>query len=415
MITSYADLLKRFIEVELEILDKYQISHAPTIGDMYEGLTHNFLNRSIPHELNLQIVDGFIANDNGEISSQIDCMLVSGEGERIPHTDHYKFKSKNVIAVIEVKKKLYSTELASSYNNLLSVYKLAEPKESENNLFWDAYIAILGELPPSHQETGNPPLWKEQILRTLIMEEMLPVRIAFGYHGYSQESKFREAFIKFLDKNMGKDGFGAAHFPNLMISNTFSIVKLNGMPYGERINRNDNFWGLLGSYAGNPLVLLLELIWTKITYTFHLFVDGYNNDLKVENLKKMLYAKAIRRNNQIGWEYKYVSIREDVLSSASPFDTWKPTKLNDEQAPLFFYLLENLEVDIADSQFVREWGEDNLEQIANSLIATGLVGKTGSKFVLLTTACKVAFIPDGTLIAGEDNNGRFTNWVSQNT
>ncbi len=414
MISSYADLLKSFIEIELEILDKYQISHPPTIGSMYEGLTHEFLNRSIPQELNLQVVDGFITNDDGEISNQIDCMLVKGRGERIPHTEHYKFNCRDVIAVIEVKKNLYSTELADSYNNLSSIFKVAEPKESENNLVWDAYVAIVGELPPSQQEVAKLPLWKKQILQVLYMEEMLPVRIAFGYHGYSQEARFRKAFINFIDKNIGRTGFGAVNLPNLMISNSFSIVKLNGMPYGERIERDDNLWGLLGSYAGNPLVILLELIWTRITYSFKIFISGYNDDLKIEKLKKLLYAKAIAYNNQIAWGYEYTEIPKKWLSSSSPFDVWQPTKLDDKQASFLLYLLENPEIDMTNPEFVHGWGGDNLNQIIADLVTTGLVSKTGNKLVLLTTECKLVVMPDGSIVAGEDNNGRLTNWVSQN-
>jgi hypothetical protein len=77
------------------------------------------LSASIPIELNLRVVSGFITNSDGELSDQIDCMLVQGEGERIPYTDDFKYNIDNVIAVIEVKKNLYSKEIESAYENLL--------------------------------------------------------------------------------------------------------------------------------------------------------------------------------------------------------------------------------------------------------------------------------------------------------
>ena len=100
MISIVAELLEAFRRKEAELLDKQDITHAPTIGRMYEGLTREVLERSIPTDLDLRVVSGFITNDSGELSKQIDCMLVIGEGEQIPYTDDYKYHISNVIAVI---------------------------------------------------------------------------------------------------------------------------------------------------------------------------------------------------------------------------------------------------------------------------------------------------------------------------
>jgi hypothetical protein len=100
-ISTVADLLEAFRKKELQLLDRQNIPHAPTIGRMYEGLTREILEMTFPEGLDLKVESGFITNDRGDLSKQIDCMLVEGEGERIPHTDNYRYHIKNVVAVVQ--------------------------------------------------------------------------------------------------------------------------------------------------------------------------------------------------------------------------------------------------------------------------------------------------------------------------
>ena len=74
-------------------------------------------------------------------------MLVCGEGESIPHTDDYLYDLSDVVAVLEVKKILYSSELTSAYENLMSVRRIREKTRHGGRLFEDAYRSILGRLP----------------------------------------------------------------------------------------------------------------------------------------------------------------------------------------------------------------------------------------------------------------------------
>lgn len=111
MIRTAAEFLRQLRDQELVRLDNYKMDHKPTIGDMYEGLSAELLGRAIPIELGLRLVSGFIIDSDGNISGQIDCMLVSGEGENIPYTSDYKWHIKDIIAVLEVKKRLYAAAL----------------------------------------------------------------------------------------------------------------------------------------------------------------------------------------------------------------------------------------------------------------------------------------------------------------
>jgi len=100
MIRNLSDFFKKLIDQESAMLAKQEIKHPGIIGQMYEGLTKELLNKIIPEQLNLNIASGIITNSNGMQSRQIDCMVFVGEGERIPYTDEFKYDIQNVFAVI---------------------------------------------------------------------------------------------------------------------------------------------------------------------------------------------------------------------------------------------------------------------------------------------------------------------------
>jgi len=49
MITTVAEFLLRLKDEETRKLDSVELTHAPTIGDMHEGLSKDLLNRAIPN------------------------------------------------------------------------------------------------------------------------------------------------------------------------------------------------------------------------------------------------------------------------------------------------------------------------------------------------------------------------------
>src|SRR4051812_38842312 len=107
MIRTVADLLTKLLEVERERLDAMKLPHAPTIGGMYEGLSRKLLDKALPVE-GLRVVPGFIQDPAGNWSKQLDCLVVKGEGKEIPYQEARIFPLDDVIAVIEVKKNLYT-------------------------------------------------------------------------------------------------------------------------------------------------------------------------------------------------------------------------------------------------------------------------------------------------------------------
>jgi len=107
LIHTVAAMLKAIQQREIQLIEADGIKHAPTIGEQYEGLTSSLVTKMLPMPLDLQVVNGFVEGLNGELSGQIDCMLVRGTGKPIVHTGEYKWPVRNVLAVFEVKKTLF--------------------------------------------------------------------------------------------------------------------------------------------------------------------------------------------------------------------------------------------------------------------------------------------------------------------
>lgn len=86
MIDSVAQLLEGILATQLPILgeESKRLQNPGMIGDMYEGLTRDLMERAVFDGLGLRIAKGKIRNSAGDLSRQIDCMIVVGGGEPIP-------------------------------------------------------------------------------------------------------------------------------------------------------------------------------------------------------------------------------------------------------------------------------------------------------------------------------------------
>lgn len=438
MISTLAELLEVFTRKEVEMLDKYKINHAPTIGSMYEGLTREVLSRSIPEGLDLRVTSGFIVNDDGLKSNQIDCMLVVGDGETIPFTDTFIYHIRKVIAVIEVKKNLYTNELDSAYQNLVSVTALRETSLPMNNLFDDACRVILGSTSDIFQDTSQLPIWKREVGKALYFDSISPVRIVLGYHGFASEMSFRQAFIDYLEGKIEAGGYGAYELPNLIICNQYSIIKTNGMPYGaslfnsdselyERLGMpnhetkapvTDDLWLLCASYPASPLILFLELIWTRITYYLEIFIPEFGSDLQNEILRPLLLAKAISHENKTGWFYEHLVLSEERLKGMPLVKEWEPIDLDIAHFILLSQLVNEENngresLNIITSGLSEYFGKQgySLDATLTFLEQKRLISVEEKNVRLLTREIKVMALPDGRFVAGDDVSGRLTNWI----
>lgn len=420
MIRNVADLLRKFVEQERKMLDEVDLTHGPTIGAMYEGLTKSLLEKSIPPDLELKVVSGFAFLDK-ELSGEIDCMVVHGDGEKIPYTDKYKWHIKNVIAVFEVKKTLSAAEISDSYDHLRKISKLystyLESNEAASEKFnlslpRRVFAQMTGLVPPPHEKIESLPFDKEMIYHTLVCEHVSPIRIVVGHHGWQKEKTLRDHIYKLLEERTGNPaGMGAGSFPQLIIGGEFSIVKLNGLPYvGTLI---DGMWPLLASTSHNPLRVLLELLFTKLDFMF--FTNLASDDsTEQEAMSSCLRAKAIKREQTQGWEYAYDDLSSKALKDRGANTHWAPTELTSAQFAVVNLLCKGNEIDINDPKFVEFANQEPEGHIAfvESLTKTRLIAIDRSKLQLTTIQCQAMITPDGKYIAGENNAGQMNIWLS---
>jgi hypothetical protein len=168
-------------------------------------------------------------------------MLVRGEGEPIPYTDAFVWHVKDIIAAIEVKKRLHSAELSDAVEHLRSITTLEtaylkqaaaeqpnEPVDLQPAL--KAFAETTRRVPPSHKDVDQLPIHEQLIYHTLITEQTSAIRIVLGLHGFKSEAAFRRAMVDHLTANVGVEGFGPGSLPQLIICCPSFILQVKASP-----------------------------------------------------------------------------------------------------------------------------------------------------------------------------------------
>ena len=423
MINTLSELLKAFIDAEKIVLNKYDIKHSPTIGDMYEGLTKDLvnINKSIFAGLNLVVsTQSFIDG----CDTEFDVILAEGEGETVPHTSSKKYQPSQVIAVFQVKKKLNSEELKDSYDNLKDVVKVFQNNNTNMNasLVNDSLIKICHKDIVSY-ERGLLNPQEENIYQPLAWDSSYPLRIILGYNGYKTEEGLRKAFVNFLENNVSNETteimeFLPMTFPNLIISDGFSLVKLIGCPYCCPLSIvEDGWWEVVASTHYNSMHVFLETLWTKLSYRFHsLPLEIFGDDLETEPFSFFLRTKTHLDTDEkiMHWDYKYVFYGEKNLINNNDLQEWVPAIVDKAQ---FVVLRELVKQDIDISQdnlseaFVQQNGYASIQDFISSLEQLGFATLDGSKLRLLTKKLDFVILPDGNTYAADNHDGRLNRWM----
>lgn len=416
MIRSVADLLSEFLHIELPKLDSHSVTHGPTIGDMYEGLSEEILARGVPHHLQLRVVTGF-ATDGTNRSGQIDRMLVRGDGEPIPYTDAFVWHVSDIIAVVEVKKTLKGPELAESIALLATVKSLEgnsfrQQAEHEPDLEIDAspalrsFAQVTGRLAPDRDELNKLDPHEQLVYHTLFLEQFSVLRIAYGFHGYTTEAGLRSGFVKLIRRTKGSHGFGPSGLPQLIVSGDFALVKANGNPYSAPMV--DGLWPFFFSASASPLLLMLEVIWTRLDLIFGLG-NPWGSDLEVEAAHPLLLGRATNE----GWNVEIVEASTSQLASAPSHTPWEPTFLTDTEFVIFAELCEGMRVSLSDGELMEFLAKRGLTaaQLRDGLLRTHLVAIDGDELVLNAIECGSAILADGRIAVAENSTGRLTRWT----
>ena len=332
MIRTVADFLEQLMKKEAEFLAKQDIKHTPTIGAMYEGLTQDLLDRAIPPGLGLEVTSGFVVDSQGHRSNQIDCMVVCSSGEVVPYTTTSKVHVDNVVAVVGVKKNLYSRDLRSGYQNLASLRPLETDGEGRSiELFKDAFQSITRHAYPENQsQLDSYPLDTQMIFHSLAVDLTYPVRIIFGYNGFASENGLRESFADYIDKGSPTNpakGFGPARLPSLICCGHHILFKANGMPFHSKL-MDDGFWPVYASVSGNPLEMLLEFVWTRLSYEARLPGGMFEGSPLGLDAHRFLDVRPVQLADSWGWRYRYIGDLPDGAPILHDPVKWEPATID---------------------------------------------------------------------------------------
>jgi hypothetical protein len=356
MITTLADVLRALQDAEAKRLQAQGITHGPTIGAMYEGLTKDILERAVPPGLDLKVVSGFIEGAEGSpLSSQMDLMLVRGEGRQIPYTDNYIWPVEDVLVVFEVKKTLSGTELLDAVTKMWMVTNLAQEYKRAGG-YSDREIAFACKifakltgynLPVSDIHLLPTPL--QIIFSAMVRESLYPVRVIWGYDGYRTEEGLRQGAERLFfgqGESVGSKGF--LSFPSLVTCGSLSLVKLNGFPYFNPHADFQDTWDVMGSSSENPTKILLEQVWTKISSeaNLRLPLDDTLHQEALALLFRFEYVDKMVNGQRIyGFEGRSFANFPMNKKAADTPSTWSPEAGDDLQVRV---LLEAVEIGFLD-------------------------------------------------------------------
>lgn len=418
MILTISDLLeeiknKGLSKIELETKG---ITQTTTIGNIYEGFTSEILNEVIFQNFDLRIVqNSFVYNEDKEVlSDEIDCMLVTGEGEKIIHTkDQFKYHISDVIVIFQVKKNLFQKDIEDAHKNLFSVVQLSEERNLENyekHIFRDAYRALNSREIPLQDEKENLTDREKTIYQYLYLEALNPIRIVIGYYGYANEYTLRKGFIEILEKMAKKGNVSGYHpqsFPSLYICGNSTIIKNNGMPMGIPLTNDEFYFPILVTSTGKPMFHLLELIWTRLSYKFGISSTIFGDDFDVELAHSFLFCKEEKINDlKFNWSYSFHHLSKKELEKPLASIPWKPIELNKTTFTIVNILLKKGEIDIInDSAFLDFLNKNNiiLESFIEELLDKKLIYIKGNKMKLFLDEPLIV-TQNGVIYIGENKN-----------
>jgi hypothetical protein len=350
MIEKVSDILNAFIKIEKEKLASFDMPHMPTLGSAYEEITKQGIDQDyiIPKHLGLKVISGFICCGETLLPQQIDAMLVQGEGKKYGLTDNFIYPIEQVLCVFEVKKTLTKADLSDAFDHLRSIRKEFS-NHFENKLINDQYDPDIFKAQKHFSElTGktSPETYLDLhylskadgiLFYSLVQESLAPISIIHGYGGYKTESGLRNSFLDCIEEKgeINKIGLGVPSIPNLIVSNEFSLIKANGMPFLGMTDKRE--WAVLMSTRYNPARIILEIIWSKISVYFNLKMP-WGEDLLKESVEPLLLAIPRENETQAGWEYAPIRYKESFLANRKEMKDWKPVEVGPELVSAFNFI-----------------------------------------------------------------------------
>lgn len=407
MIRTVADLITELVAAERKLLNAEKITHRPTIGGMWENLSRDILDRTLPCE-GLFVGSGFVEDPNGKQSLELDCVLATGPGRAIHRSEKRIFAPNEVVAVAQIKKVLYQKDISEGFDNLWSLLPLefAPPKNTRHTVR-RAFESITRTPLPDDVNLLPAPL--RQLHDMLLGDAIYPCRILLGYHGFKTESTFRQGLRDHIEKLESIKGWGPTSFPNFVIGPNAVAMKNTALPWGTPLV--GDWWPLLLTTDEVPSSLVfLEAIWTKLNHLGMADAAVFGDDLQLEPWTRLVDA---RFKEGVNWELRFLDVSPGASNADPTQAEWSPAFVS-QPAFVLANMLCSRDPDPVD---VSEIGPpDEINSAVDELRDAGIAardGKNPALVYLLTSGCACVILPDGRYAAGENNSGRLERWVAR--
>ena len=423
MITSTAQLIRELQEAEARKLAEQDIRHPGTIGDMYEGLTSELVGLSIPDEFDLRVVTGFAYGPDGTLSPQLDVMVVSGEGEEIPYAKAFKWPVDRVMAVLEIKKSLYGADVVDGLKKLAAVFKLHRAavnavggEDTKLVMAARSFARTTGRFPESEAAVRQLPISLRLLFDVFKAEQLAPVRVIFGYEGYVDEHGLREGFLEQL-QTVEEVVAHPERLPTLVVSRRNSVVKMNGQPYCAPL-RDNGSWPVLVSEGDNPIRILLEQLWTKLSVHFGVPLP-MDDSLEQERFNLLLGCTfglvTATDTRTISYE-AYEADRADLEATRqSPVRNWAPAP-SDSTETVLISAAAARRLDLSDAS-LRAWALSeglDLRAACDRLVQKRLLAWTdATKLRPINDTVVSTILPGGGLFATGGEAELFNLWLKE--
>jgi hypothetical protein len=90
----------------------------------------------------------------------------------------------------------------------------------------------------------------------------------------------------------------------------------------------------------NSARIMLEIIWSKISMFFDVKMP-WGDDSKIENMAPLLYAIPLEKENEVGWLYKSVELKESELKVREVVKEWQPERIDKDIQTVFYRMMFN--------------------------------------------------------------------------
>ena len=417
-----SELLTKLMLDEKKVMNNNPVKHPTLIGSMYEGATKKILKKIDFSHPDLKVVSGIITSGDNH-SGQIDCMVVIGEGERITNTDDFFYPIDKVIAVFEIKKNLFSREIDNVYQHLNAVFQLSkldyQVKQDEGTLNFNTtrpaqeFVNLFGVWPCHYEENDSLPLHQRVVYQSLVRDWLTPLRIAMGYNGFKSEDALRASVHKIYENKEFQPGYGMQNMPNLLISDGYSLIKMNGMPYKGFWNE-EHGWCWLGSSNANPILLIMELLFDRVQLLLGIKPDR-GDDQNEEVLYPLILSKPVVESEKLGW-YTFI-IQAPVPERQVSQTQWSPIRLSLLEKDLLGLLHKHGPLEIKGDilcEYKSKYELDNVFEAIQSLLDARVVLATDEQLYICSGKWSVAKVC-GSFYCGDNSDERFEHWVKLNT